>query len=78
MNWANRLVFVNGHGGNVGALAGAVGRLRYEGRDVGWCPCVVQGGDAHAGHTETSVLLHLSPCDVLVSTNPARGTARRW
>ena len=66
MNWANRLVFVNGHGGNVGALAGAVVRLRHEGRDVCWCPCAVQGGDAHAGHTETSVLLHLSPCDVLM------------
>ncbi len=75
MNWANRLVFINGHGGNLGALAAAVARLRYEGRDVGWCPCAVPGGDAHAGHTETSVLLRLSPCDVLTEEiregNPA-------
>jgi mycofactocin precursor peptide peptidase len=63
--WAQRLVFVNGHGGNVGALSGAVRQLRAEGRDVGWCPCVAAGGDAHAGHTETSVLLHISPADVL-------------
>jgi mycofactocin precursor peptide peptidase len=63
--WAPRLVFVNGHGGNVGALRGAVGTLRAEGRDAGWCPCVAAGGDAHAGHTETSVLLHISPADVL-------------
>ena len=63
-NWAGRLVFVNGHGGNIGALAGAVGRLRCEDRDAGWCPCTVRGGDAHAGHTETSVLLHISPSDV--------------
>jgi mycofactocin precursor peptide peptidase len=63
--WAQRLVFVNGHGGNVGALNEAVRRLRAEGRDVGWCPCTVAGGDAHAGHTETSVLLHISPDDVL-------------
>ncbi len=63
--WARRLVFVNGHGGNVGALARAVGTLRAEGRDAGWCPCVAVGGDAHAGHTETSVLLHISPTDVL-------------
>ena len=63
--WARRLVFVNGHGGNVGALHGAVGKLRAEGRDVGWCPCAVAGGDAHAGHTETSVLLHISPAEVL-------------
>jgi mycofactocin precursor peptide peptidase len=63
--WAGRLVFVNGHGGNVDALTRAVSRLRAEGRDVGWCPCAAIGGDAHAGHTETSVLLHISPGDVL-------------
>jgi mycofactocin precursor peptide peptidase len=63
--WAQRLVFVNGHGGNVGALDRAVSRLRAEGRDAGWSPCTVAGGDAHAGHTETSVLLHISPADVL-------------
>ncbi|MCV7093480.1 mycofactocin biosynthesis peptidyl-dipeptidase MftE [Mycobacterium interjectum] len=63
--WAPSLVFVNGHGGNVGALSAAVGRLRAEGRDAGWCPCVAAGGDAHAGHTETSVLLHISPEEVL-------------
>ncbi len=63
--WAKRLVFVNGHGGNVGALQRAVGRLRAEGRDAAWCSCTAAGGDAHAGHTETSVLLHISPADVL-------------
>ena len=62
--WAQRLVFVNGHGGNVAALRAAVPRLRAEGRDAAWCPCIVEGGDAHAGHTETSVLLHISPADV--------------
>jgi mycofactocin system creatininase family protein len=62
--WAQRLVFVNGHGGNVTALNRAVSRLRSEGRDAGWCPCVSAGADAHAGHTETSVLLHISPDDV--------------
>jgi creatinine amidohydrolase len=64
-SWAQRLVFVNGHGGNVGALQTAAAQLRFEGRDGGWCPCVAIGGDAHAGHTETSVLLHISPTDVL-------------
>lgn len=59
--WAQRLVFVNGHGGNVSALKSAIGRLRAEGRDAAWCPCASAGGDAHAGHTETSVLLHISP-----------------
>jgi mycofactocin system creatininase family protein len=63
--WAQRLLFVNGHGGNVAALKRAVGRLRSEGRDVGWCACLASGADAHAGHAETSVLLYISPADVL-------------
>ncbi|MHC9296784.1 mycofactocin biosynthesis peptidyl-dipeptidase MftE [Mycobacterium sp. LTG2003] len=63
-NWASRLVFLNGHGGNVEALAAAVALLRYEGRDVGWTSCSALDADAHAGHTETSVLLHISPGDV--------------
>ena len=64
--WAQRLLFVNGHGGNIAALSRAVNRLRFEGRDAAWCPCVVAGGDAHAGHTETSVLLRISPAHVLI------------
>jgi mycofactocin system creatininase family protein len=63
--WAQRLTFVNGHGGNVVALHRAVRQLRTEGRDVGWCACAVAGADSHAGHTETSVLLHISPAAVL-------------
>jgi mycofactocin system creatininase family protein len=59
--WAGRLVFVNGHGGNLDALRASVTRLRDEARDAGWCSCTASGGDAHAGHTETSVLLHISP-----------------
>ena len=60
-NWARRLVFVNGHGGNVAALTAAVCRLRAEDRDAAWCSCAARNADAHAGHTETSVLLHISP-----------------
>jgi mycofactocin precursor peptide peptidase len=60
-DWARRLVFVNGHGGNVDALKAAITGLRSEGRDAGWCSCAAPEGDAHAGHTETSVLLHISP-----------------
>jgi mycofactocin system creatininase family protein len=63
--WASRLAFVNGHGGNVTALRQAATLLRAEGRDVGWYMCAAQDGDSHAGHTETSVLLYLSPADVL-------------
>ncbi|MGV8871042.1 MAG: mycofactocin biosynthesis peptidyl-dipeptidase MftE [Rhodococcus sp. (in: high G+C Gram-positive bacteria)] len=59
--WSDRVVFVNGHGGNGPAVRAAVLLLRYEGRDVVWFPCAVPGADAHAGRTETSLLLHLSP-----------------
>jgi mycofactocin precursor peptide peptidase len=59
--FARRLVLVNGHGGNVGALRAAVALLRSEGRDVAWFPCGVPGADAHAGHHETGVMLALAP-----------------
>jgi mycofactocin precursor peptide peptidase len=59
--WAGRLLVVNGHGGNLDALRAAVPLLRAEGRDVAWSPCGVAGGDAHAGRTETSLMLHVEP-----------------
>jgi mycofactocin system creatininase family protein len=67
--WAARLAFVNGHGGNAPTLARAVQLLRSEGRDVAWWPCAVPATsthtpDAHAGRTETSLLLHLDPAAV--------------
>ncbi|WP_448811358.1 mycofactocin biosynthesis peptidyl-dipeptidase MftE [Agromyces bauzanensis] len=65
--WAGRLVFVNGHGGNVDALAAAVPRLRAESRDVSWLPCAADvPGDPHAGRTETSLLLATDPTRVRV------------
>ncbi|WP_326818596.1 mycofactocin biosynthesis peptidyl-dipeptidase MftE [Streptomyces sp. NBC_01762] len=59
--WSGRVVFVNGHGGNVGCLRGVVAEMTEEGRDIVWVPCEPPGGDAHAGRTETSLLLHLAP-----------------
>ncbi|MGO3326326.1 mycofactocin biosynthesis peptidyl-dipeptidase MftE [Gordonia sp. (in: high G+C Gram-positive bacteria)] len=73
--WASRVVFVNGHGGNALALASAVRLLRYEGRDAAWWPCVFPGADAHAGDTETSVLLSTSPEDVRSDAVEAGATA---
>jgi mycofactocin precursor peptide peptidase len=54
----DRVLFVNAHGGNAAPLAAAVELLRTEGRDVrAWAPRF--GGDAHAGRTETSLMLAL-------------------
>jgi len=58
------VVLVNGHGGNAAAIAGAVDRLTAEGRQVlAWSPSVA-GGDAHAGRTETSLMLTIRPAAV--------------
>jgi creatinine amidohydrolase len=59
--WAGRVLVVNGHGGNLDALRAAGTVLRREGRDVAWFPCAVPDGDAHAGRTETSLMLHVEP-----------------
>lgn len=55
------VVLVSGHGGNAEPLARAVSRLRDEGRSVLAWAASVPGGDAHAGRTETSLLLALAP-----------------
>ncbi|MCZ2811115.1 mycofactocin biosynthesis peptidyl-dipeptidase MftE [Modestobacter sp. VKM Ac-2979] len=73
--WAGRLLVVNGHGGNVEALRAAVPQLRGEGRDVVWFPCGVPGGDAHAGRTETSLMLHVEPAGVRPELAAAGETA---
>src|SRR3954452_3736981 len=63
--WAARVLIVNGHGGNLDALVAAGSVLRGEDRDLAWFPCGVPGGDAHAGRTETSLMLHVEPEGVL-------------
>jgi mycofactocin precursor peptide peptidase len=68
------VVLVNGHGGNVDAVRGALEILAEEGRPVSaWWPSV-PGGDAHAGSTETSVLLALDP-DLVGPERPVGATA---
>jgi mycofactocin precursor peptide peptidase len=66
------VVLVNGHGGNAEAVAAAVATLTHEGRHVmAWAP---SGGDAHAGRTETSVLLYLDPAVVRIDAAAAGDT----
>jgi creatinine amidohydrolase len=59
--WAGSIVLINAHGGNVAAVGSAVRQLTAEHHDVSWLPCVAEGGDLHAGRTETSLMLHLRP-----------------
>lgn len=55
------IVFVSGHGGNVEPLRRAVKTLRKEKRRVAALLPRLEGADAHAGHTETSIMLHIHP-----------------
>lgn len=75
-DWARGVVFVNGHGGNADALAAASRTLHDEGRAVlFWSPTADTTDDAHAGFTETSVMLYLAP--ELVNMDAAeRGNVR--
>jgi len=61
------------HGGNAEPLARAVGQLRAERRSVNlWGPHV-DGGDAHAGWVETSLMLALAP-DLVRDERPVGAT----
>jgi len=59
--WAERIVLLNAHGGNAGALTSAVNHLARESRPVSWLACRTEEFDLHAGRTETSLMLHLRP-----------------
>ncbi|WP_328675609.1 mycofactocin biosynthesis peptidyl-dipeptidase MftE [Streptomyces sp. NBC_00343] len=72
--WSGRIVLVNGHGGNTATLDTALRLLRTEGHDVAWTGCAVPGADAHAGRTETSVMLHLAPDQVRLDVAVAGDT----
>lgn len=60
-HWASRVLVVNGHGGNIATLTAVIPQLRAEQHDVTWVPCASGSGDAHAGFTETCLVLHLAP-----------------
>lgn len=61
-----RVVFLSGHAGNLAPVKDAVVKLRFEGHDVyclfpTWDAKAERPVDAHAGRTETSLMLHLVP-----------------
>lgn len=64
--WAERVVFLSGHAGNLAPVRAAVDQLRHEGHHVQHVFPRWETGDgppidAHAGRTETSLMLHLEP-----------------
>jgi len=60
--WADRIILVNGHGGNASTIESIVEQMRREQHTIGVTWCVLPGAvDSHAGHVETSLMLHLAP-----------------
>lgn len=66
--WATGVLFANGHGGNADAIAIAREVMDHEGLvHDHWSLPTYDGSDLHAGRTETSVMLHVSPGSVDMS-----------
>jgi creatinine amidohydrolase len=69
--WADRVVIVNAHGGNVAALDAS--------DEIEWVACATEapwdsGADLHAGFTETSLMLRLRPESVQLELAEAGNT----
>ncbi len=60
-DWVRAVVVVSGHGGNAEALERVVRTSSSEGDSVVVYAPMLQGADAHAGRTETSLVLALAP-----------------
>ena len=74
-DWSGGVVLVNGHGGNRDAVDRAMTTLDRDGRAALPVVAVHPGGDAHAGRTETSLLLALRPDLVRLELAAAGETA---
>jgi len=73
-DWCSGVVFVNGHGGNADAVAAAIHTLTNEQRNVvSWWPRI-EHGDAHAGASETSMMLAINPEQVNMAVAEAGAT----
>jgi len=73
-SWSLGVCIVNGHGGNADALPRISSALTYEkiAHSI-WSLPSYDGADMHAGHTETSVMLHVAP-DKVHTDRIERGT----
>ena len=70
-DWSGGIVLINGHGGNAKPVQRAVDKLLGEGRRVmAWWPHI-RDGDAHAGESETSMMLAIAPALVRMTKTEA-------
>lgn len=69
------VMVINGHGGNVDALRSTAALCTAEGRTLLPHPLGLPGMDAHAGRTETSLMLHLDPSRVRLDRAAPGNTA---
>lgn len=60
-DWTRAVVVVSGHGGNAEALGRAAATASHDGDELVVFTPRVEGADAHAGRTETSLVLALDP-----------------
>ena len=73
-DWSAGVVLVNGHGGNAMPVQRAANKLLGEGRRVlAWWPHI-RNADAHAGETETSMMLAIAPALVRMTRAEAGRT----
>ena len=63
-DWFDAVLIACWHGGNAAPLAGAAATLGEDGRTVAVWTATEFMGDAHAGRTETSLMLALDPAAV--------------
>ncbi len=71
------VIWVCAHGGNDAALDAAAATLDADGRSAVTFWCGIDGGDAHAGRTETSMMLAIAPEAVRLDDAEA-GDLRPW
>lgn len=62
--WCAGVVCVSAHGGNADALRAVAATAAHEGDRLLVWPVSVPAGDAHAGRTETSLMLAIEPSSV--------------
>jgi mycofactocin precursor peptide peptidase len=72
--WFDAVLIASWHGGNGAPLSGAAATLRGDGRAVAVWTASEFMGDAHAGRTETSLMLALDPAAVRLGAAAAGET----